>query len=483
MYRVLVIDAHPRDDSFCLALATAAAAGAEAALHEVRTLVLRDMDFDLNHRGQELEPCLVQSRKELIWAEHLIIVHPVWWGSMPALLKGWLDRILLPGFAFTEREDGGWKGLLEGRSATIISTLDTPLWVYRYILLAPSIRALRDATLRFCGIKPVHVLLLGAIRQSSAQQRAHWLEQGRHVGFNLEHTLQRGWRPRAQAWLQAMRPQFYFFPWMALTSGALQTVDNTGGIFRWSSYLMCWFSVLLLEFITVVTNELHDLPTDKLNRNSGPFTGGSRVLIGGALDETQLRVGRRVAIGLLVCFLLGFTILNADRLTAVLTLSIAGLILGIGYTAPPLKLSWRTWGEVTVALTHSVLLVLFGHVSQGGSLTAEPLRIAAPIFFAVLPSIILAGFPDLEADAAVGKKTLVVRVGRRIAVGVAAASTLLAILLWAALHANPAWLALPILIHSTALLLALADYYRQPRSGRINGLLILALTYMLWFVW
>jgi len=104
---LLVINAHPRQDSSCRALAVAAATGAEAAGHEVRVLALRELDFDLHHRGQELGPCLVQSQQDLLWAEHLILVHPIWWATMPALLKGWLDRVLQPGFAFAER--GRWR--------------------------------------------------------------------------------------------------------------------------------------------------------------------------------------------------------------------------------------------------------------------------------------------------------------------------------------------------------------------------------------
>jgi putative NADPH-quinone reductase len=96
---------------------------------------------------------------------------------MPALLKGWLDRVLLSGFAFEERADGGWDGLLGGRSATLIATMDTPRWIFSGILHSCSIRALRDATLRFCGFGPVRVLLFSPIRTSTPEQRRLWLEQ------------------------------------------------------------------------------------------------------------------------------------------------------------------------------------------------------------------------------------------------------------------------------------------------------------------
>jgi 1,4-dihydroxy-2-naphthoate octaprenyltransferase len=158
-------------------------------------------------------------------------------------------------------------------------------------------------------------------------------------------------------------------------------------------------------------------------------------------------------------------------------------VMGIGYTAPPLKLSYRTWGELDVALTHSVLMVLLGCFSQGGMAELQQWLIAAPMLFAILPAIILAGFPDLEADVAAGKQTLVVRFGRRAAAGVAIGATFVAAILHAGLFVSPWWFFLALLIHCSLLMLALATCMRQQRAGRMNGLLALALSYMLWFVW
>ena len=167
----------------------------------MRWIALREFAFDLNHTGQPLEPCLERSRQELLWADHVIIVYPVWWGTMPALLKGWLDRVLLPGFAFEEREDGGWGGLLGGRSATLIATMDTPRWIFGGMLHSCSIRALRDATLRFCGVGPVRVRIFSPVRTSTPELRKRWLEQARQEGFELEKILLTGWRPRLRTWL------------------------------------------------------------------------------------------------------------------------------------------------------------------------------------------------------------------------------------------------------------------------------------------
>ncbi|MGV3662278.1 MAG: NAD(P)H-dependent oxidoreductase [Prosthecobacter sp.] len=483
-YHVLVIDAHPRGDSYCHALAGAVVEGAEASLHEVRLLALRDLHFDPHYTEQELEPCLARCQESLCWAEHIVLVYPVWWGTMPALLKGWLDRVLLPGFAFADREDGGWDGLLNGRSATLVVTMDTPLWVFRWILRAPSLQALRAATLGFCGISPVRTLLFSPVKTSTPQQRERWLLQAKKAGLLLDTTLRSGWKARLRTWLQIMRPQFYFFPWLALTAGAVNASASSGASFRWTPYFLCWAAAWLLEFISVLTNEIHDLPTDQVNRNHGPFTGGSRALVQGVLTLDRVRKARRAAcLGLLlVAGLLG--ILQPESMPAILIFLGLGLILGMGYTAPPLRLVTRTWGEVNVAFTHSVLVVLCGHFSQTSRMEAGPWLIAVPIFFAVLPSIILAGFPDLEADASVGKKTIAVRFGRVIALKVAVAAVVVAAIARVCAIASAGsftWADVLMGAHAAVLLTALWASLQRPRAGRINGLLVLALSYMIWF--
>jgi len=119
--KVLVVLGHPRRGSLCEALADAYAAGARNAGAEVRRHSLTDLDFEPNvlvpsPRDQPLEPRISDAVALVAWAEHLVFVFPTWWGTMPACLKGFLDRVLMPGFAFADREDGeGWDKLLVGK--------------------------------------------------------------------------------------------------------------------------------------------------------------------------------------------------------------------------------------------------------------------------------------------------------------------------------------------------------------------------------
>lgn len=186
--RILVIDGHPSDKSLCRSLGSAYVDGATMSGFEVRHLVLAHLEFDPILRegfksGQVLEPDLAQAQQHIQWADHLVFVHPVWWSNMPALLRGFIDRVFLPGFAFKYHTQGIlWDKLLKGKSARVIFTLDTPLWIYRLFLGAPSEKALVKGVLRFCGVGPVKSSGFGPIRRSPEEKRRHWLEQVRRLG-------------------------------------------------------------------------------------------------------------------------------------------------------------------------------------------------------------------------------------------------------------------------------------------------------------
>jgi putative NADPH-quinone reductase len=107
----------------------------------------------------------------------------VWWGSTPALLKGFFDRVLLPGFAFKYRDKGVlWDKLLSGKSGRIIYTTDTPVWFYNLFYSAPSVNMIKKRVLGFCGISPVKVTGIGPIRLSSPEFRKKWLEKVTALG-------------------------------------------------------------------------------------------------------------------------------------------------------------------------------------------------------------------------------------------------------------------------------------------------------------
>lgn len=185
---VLILLGHPDRDSLCGALAQCYATAAENAGHRVRLIALGDLEFDpvLRHGYRQIQPLEadLQDAADAIEAcDHLVLVYPIWWGAMPALLKGFFDRVLLPGYAFRYRRDSvWWDRLLAGRSARVITTLDTPPWYYRWIYRDPGISQIRATILQFCGIRPVRVSRLGAVRSSSPEQRNRRLALAAELG-------------------------------------------------------------------------------------------------------------------------------------------------------------------------------------------------------------------------------------------------------------------------------------------------------------
>ncbi|WP_317203418.1 NAD(P)H-dependent oxidoreductase [Janthinobacterium sp.] len=183
--RILVVLGHPSNDSFCGAIGDAYLAAAALAGHEVRQLRLGGLDFDpiLRHGYsvvQPLEADLLEAQALIQWAEHLCFVYPIWWGGVPALLKGFLDRSFLPGFAFKYKAGAAFpEQLLKGRSAQMLVTMDTPPWYFKWVYRMPGVRQMRTTTLEFCGIKPVRTAAFGPILGSTEKQRAAWLERVR----------------------------------------------------------------------------------------------------------------------------------------------------------------------------------------------------------------------------------------------------------------------------------------------------------------
>lgn len=179
---IVVIVGHPDSNSYCASLAEHYVKAATGEGHDVKLFKLGDAKFDpILHHGhnqrQELEPDLVTMREAILWASHLVFVYPIWWGSIPALLKGFFDRTFLPGYAFSYRKDSvWWDRLLAGRSAHLIVTMDTPPWYYRWIYKMPGHNQMKITILEWCGIKPIKISSFGPLRGSSPEQREKWTQ-------------------------------------------------------------------------------------------------------------------------------------------------------------------------------------------------------------------------------------------------------------------------------------------------------------------
>ncbi|MBA3935904.1 MAG: NAD(P)H-dependent oxidoreductase [Planctomycetes bacterium] len=498
--RTLIIVGHPRLGSLCTALADAYERGAVAAGAHVRRMDLATLVYDLSMHEREfalqvVEPDIRIAREQVTWCQHVVFVYPVWWGSMPALLKGFLDRMLAPGFAFTEREGGqGFTGLLRGRSAQLLMTMDTPPWAYRWILRGPGAVALRRDTLGFCGIGPIGVERFGPVIHSSPAQRAAWLARAESLGRGLPRTIETNVARLLRAlgaWVAALRLQFYPMTWLAYTLGALIAARGEGrGLLDLRAYLMGYAAIFLLEVGTVLFNELEDQDSDRSNGNHGPFTGGSRVLVEGRLRAASLRrvAGIGAATGA-AAMTMAAGHAAGWRWDATIWYA-AGAVLCLGYTVRPLRMCYRGLGELDVAITHGWFVLILGAMLQGGAWSAPvPWLLGLPVVLAIFPAIVIAGIPDLTADRLAGKRTLAVRLGTRgaatlalisiVASGIAAA--VLGDLASTARVYHGLWaMSAPHLVLIAGMLIR---YLRAAAPiGRLDGLLAASLSYIMWFV-
>jgi len=188
--RILVIQGHPDPlgGRLCHTLAGAYMDGAKAAGRDVRLLDVARLEFPLLRSAAEWKdgvlPRTLQSAQDDIgWAQHLVIVFPLWLGDMPALLKGFLEQVARPGFAFRPGDGNPFevKGLA-GRSARIVATMGMPALVYRAYFRAHSIKSLERNILGFVGIAPVDKTLIGGVDQFGAAGVAKWESRLRALG-------------------------------------------------------------------------------------------------------------------------------------------------------------------------------------------------------------------------------------------------------------------------------------------------------------
>jgi NAD(P)H dehydrogenase (quinone) len=190
--KILIINGHPNKESFNFGIAEAYRKGVESAGAEIREIVIAALDFNPNlqfgyQKRTELEPDLLKAWENIQWADHLVWIHPVWWGGLPAITKGFIDRLFLPGFAFQYRENSHmWDKLLKGKTAHIITTLDQPALFYRFVFRRPSVNQLKRSVLQFCGISPVKVSYIGIIKGSTPEMRKKWLEKVENWGKKMK---------------------------------------------------------------------------------------------------------------------------------------------------------------------------------------------------------------------------------------------------------------------------------------------------------
>ena len=190
--RIQSILAHPRPDSFCYSVFEKAVSTLRDSGHELIVHDLYAENFDPVLKADEAytvgdsienalskakDPIVKLHREEIMMADGLLVVHPNWWGKPPAILAGWLDRVLVPGVAYRlQSAEGEPAGLLSIKTALILNTSDTPEVRERDVLGDPLHLIWQNCVLPYCGVDRVERRMFGAVAGSGMKERRTWLD-------------------------------------------------------------------------------------------------------------------------------------------------------------------------------------------------------------------------------------------------------------------------------------------------------------------
>jgi len=183
--RTLIVYAHPWDGSFNRSVLDTVVNAAKKVNNQVEIIdlykdgfnpAMSEKDLQLYSQGKFVDPLVGDYQNKIMQAEHLVFIFPIWWSVQPAILKGFIDKVFLNGWAFE------YKGMLPKgkikhlKQTTVINTMGAPLFIYRYLMRAPIVKSFIDGSLKFSGIKNIKWLALGRIADISDTKRKKWLE-------------------------------------------------------------------------------------------------------------------------------------------------------------------------------------------------------------------------------------------------------------------------------------------------------------------
>jgi putative NADPH-quinone reductase len=188
--RIFIINGHPGETSLSRSLVDQYFKSAVHSGHDVRVVHLKELSFDSDFGEggykslKPLEPALEQVMSGLEWSEHIVLATPMWWGGIPAKLKGLFDRILLPGHSFNPRKlkYGLPEPLLKGRTARVILTSDTESWLLRLVYHNAIINQLRCQIFSFIGVKPTRFTQFAPASHPTERNLEKWFSEVRHLG-------------------------------------------------------------------------------------------------------------------------------------------------------------------------------------------------------------------------------------------------------------------------------------------------------------
>lgn len=160
--------------------------GAISAGHTVTRITLAEIDIPFLRDPEDFTtpppPQIEPAREAMKGAQHVVVIYPLWLGTMPALMKAFFEQVARANFAMAPGEHGWPQKLLAGRSARVVVTMGMPAVAYRLFFKAHGVKSFESAVLGMAGFKPVRETLLGGVEAVGEHGRANWLKRMRHLG-------------------------------------------------------------------------------------------------------------------------------------------------------------------------------------------------------------------------------------------------------------------------------------------------------------
>ncbi len=189
MKRIFLLDGHPdpSPERLCAGLVDAYAAGALRSGHEVRRFDLGMMTIPLVRSKADFDDGSAQGdaarvQNAIGWADHIVIVHPLWMGNVPAMLKGLFEQVFRPDFVLADPSDLTSAKRLQGKTAHLVVTMGMPSFVYRWYFGAHAVRAVEANVLALSGIRPARRTLIGSVDKMSDNACEAWFGKMQNAG-------------------------------------------------------------------------------------------------------------------------------------------------------------------------------------------------------------------------------------------------------------------------------------------------------------
>lgn len=414
----LVVFSHPKEKSFGNALKEAVIRGLKKSNNaaEIRIQDLYKEKFDpLLHdiEKNNKDQTTIEMKGNVMWADGIIFVSPIWWANVPAMLKGYFDRIFTEHFAFKYNQAAIPVGLLKNKKAILIGTCDTPSLLARFSKTSLGFKSVIRGVLKLSGIKDSRFMLFGSVLTSTEEKRKKWIKRAETAGeaFARPDTLLTRSKKRAAILIRAARLPLFSFVFAPMLLGiAIGASINQD--FKWTGFLIALFLGLMCHIATSYSNEVADEKADEININRTMFNGGTGLMAEGLITKRTLNQGWIITslLGLLTSALMVFQFGHHWLLFMGMTV---GLFLGLEYSFYPFRFSRIGLGEIAALIGYGVPMMLIGLASQVENQAVDQVVSGVQFYFLSLPvslsvfvTLCLTQIPDTDADRKAGKRSI-----------------------------------------------------------------------------